>query len=50
MWRNRLPSFAMVTRHLAIMVGELKMKLSIQLHVGRQLPKGQKKHQKHDAA
>ena len=29
-WRNRLPSRVMVTRHLAIMVGELKMKLSIQ--------------------
>ena len=29
-WRNRLPSFAMETRHLAIITGELKMKLSIQ--------------------
>ena len=29
-WRNRLPSRVMLTRHLAIMVGELKMKLSIQ--------------------
>ena len=29
-WRNRLPSFAMETRHLAIITGELKIKLSIQ--------------------